>query len=114
MVKDKDQIRFLLIFSIKGFKPEPRDGCFWKVLFCREKVKNKEWNTIDCDTDEETKRCCDHECSKIINDWSNRILEKTHHNSLFSDNTFFLFFLLSIVLTNYILTIFRCTTYLPG
>ena len=29
---------------------------------CRTKVKNGQWNEIDCEFDKETIRCCNYEC----------------------------------------------------
>ena len=48
---------------------QPKQGCFWKVLDCREKVKNGDWDRVDCKSDKETLRCCHSECSKSENDF---------------------------------------------
>ena len=45
-----------------GVRPSPKSGCFWKVVNCRTKVKNGQWNEIDCEFDKETIRCCNYEC----------------------------------------------------
>ena len=58
---DTSKITYIIFL---GLRPEPSDGCLWKVLSCREKIKNDQWDILDCKNDERTMTCCDYECRK--------------------------------------------------